>query len=600
MKKVNRVLIVLSSILLTSCNISINNSSSSSSNNSNEVSSSQSSSSESSSNLESSSSKQDSSVSFSSTSSQTTSSSSQDTSSSSSLSSVSESSDIKVNVLANSCNRLALEIDKGTISSLSYKLVSESNYIELDSNCISENKATILGLKKGSYDIKIKTLDNKQVSLNDIEVEKQDMSGYATFNKTSIGAYNVDGSLLSNAQVIYVDDSNKNTVALKVGSSTYIGLGNIFKNISKVSFPLDIRIVGAINTNQFKSKEFTPLTDSENPSSSEFEDRFKNTLETTYTNLDGLTNKIFGPSSISYNYGVDMTFSSKTKGSDTDSAFNMMQVKNASNITIEGIFNGTINQWGFNFKECNSIEVRNLTFKDYPEDACSFEGNSKDITSSSNFFLHNNTFLIGKNNWDLTQEQDKHEGDGSSDIKYLSNYTSSYNHFIKCHKTGLVGGGDTQMTQNVTFHHNYYESVSSRLPLGRQANMHIYNCYYKECGTGQDIRANAFVLSEANYFENTKNPQKVTIVEKSDYYPNIKSFNDILTGCGTSQAKLVTSREEKVTNKCKPNGIDLSSFDTDSNLFYYDSTNKVSKVELLHEAKDVPNFVSKYSGNLYL
>ncbi len=596
MKKVNRVLIVLSSILLTSCSISVNSSSSNnSSNNSNEVSSNQVSSSETSSSLESSSNQ----VSISSTSSQTISSSSKETSSSS-LSSASESSDIKVNVLTNSLNRLALEIDKGTISSLSYKLASESNYIELDSNCISENKATILGLKKGSYDIKIKTSDNKQVSLNNIAVEKQDVSGYATFNKTSIGAYNEDGSLLSNAQVIYVSDSNKNTVELKVGSSTYKGLGNILKNISKVNFPLDIRIIGSINTNQFKSKEFTPLTDSEDPSSSEFEDRFKNTLETTYTNLDGLTNKIFGPSSVSYDYGVDMTFSKKTTGSDTDSAFNMMQVKNASNITIEGIFNGTINQWGFNFKECNSIEVRNLTFKDYPEDACSFEGNSKDITSSSNFFLHNNTFLIGKNNWDLTQERDKHEGDGSSDIKYLSNYTSSYNHFIKCHKTGLVGGGDTQMTQNVTFHHNYYENVSSRLPLGRQANMHIYNCYYKGCGTGQDIRANGYVLSEANYFENTKNPQKVTIVEKNDYYPNIKSFNDILTGCGASQAKVVTSREEIVTNKCKPNGVDLSSFDTDSNLFYYDSINKVSKVELLNEAKDVPNFVSKYSGNLYL
>ncbi len=623
MRKINFTLVLLSTLLLTSCNFITNKNSSSSNlddssnmslsfessleNSSSKNTSSNSKTSTSSqdgvSSSPSSSSKEESISSSKSSSSSKASESSSSKSSSSSTSSSSSSTNVDVNisVVNNSSNRLALQIDKGTISSLSYKLSSESSYINLDNECISGTKATILGLKKGNYDVKIKTSENKEVSLNNIAVEKQDMSGYATFNKTTIGAYNIDGSLQANASVIYVNDSNKNNVQLKVGSKTYNGLGNILKNISNITTPLDIRIVGSINTNQFKVKEFTPFVEGEDPSDSQYAERFQNTLETTYTNLDGLTSKIFGPSSSSFDYGIEMTFSKKTSYKDTDSAFNMMSVKNASNLTIEGLFDGTINQWGFNFKECNSIEVRNLTFKDYPEDACSFEGSSKSITSSSNFFLHNNTFLVGKNNWDLTQEQDKHEGDGSSDIKYLSNYTSSYNHFIKCHKTGLVGGGDTQMTQNVTFHHNYYEEVSSRLPLGRQANMHIYNCYYKKCGTGQDIRANAFVFSEANYFENTNYPQKVTKVESNNYYPNIKSYNDILTGCkNASQATVVTSREITVENKCNPNGTDLSSFDTDPSLFYYDSDNKVSKVELLNDAKDVPSFVTNNSGNLYL
>lgn len=525
-----------------------------------------------------------------------------------SSSSSQETGNVNITCLSNSNNRLVLNVDTSLKYTVKYKLSSSSSYIDLDNECIKDNEVIILGLVAGNYDVQVITSDNKISESKNIVVEKQDMSGYATFNKTSIGAYNIDGSLLSTAKVIYVDDSTKNTIKLTVGKNTYTGLGEIFKNAEKITYPLDIRIIGSINTNQFKYKEFTPYENGENPST-DYPERFQNELETTYTNLNGLSNKIFGPSSSDYDYGASMEFSKKTSYKDTDSAFNMMVVKKASNLTVEGLFNGTINQWGFNFKGCNSIEVKNLTFKDYPEDACSFEGDSdaasttsssKDITKYSNFFLHNNTFLIGKNNWDLSQEQDKHEGDGSSDIKYLSNYTSSYNHFIKCHKTGLVGGGDTQMTQNVTFHHNYYEEVTSRLPLGRQANMHIYNCYYKKCGTGQDIRANGYVLSEANYFENTTHPQKVTVVSKNNYYPAIKSYNDKFVSCSnTSQATLVTDRTTKVTNSCKPNGIDLSNFDTDESLFYYDSTNKVSKVELLHSVDQVPDYVSKNSGNLY-
>lgn len=594
MKKIPLVLAFISLLTLSSCSINSNNNSSSGSNSI--VSSSQDSSS----------------IQTSSSPSISSSSSNIDVSSSSNSQTSSSSSrlegEVNITVLDNSSNRLVLNIDTLLSYTVKYKLSSSSSYISLDSQCINDKQAIILGLVAGKYDVQVTTSDNKISYLKNIQVEKQDTSGYATFNKTSIGAYNLDGSLLFDAKVIYVDDTNKNTVKLTVGSKTYTGLGNILASINKINVPLDIRIIGSINTNQFKVKTFTPFEEGEDPSTS-YPERFQNELETTYTNLDGLTNKIFGPSSSDYNYGTTITFSQKTKYTDTDSAFNMMAVRYASNLTVEGLFSGTINQWGFNFYGCNSIEVRNLTFKDYPEDACSFEGasdaastssSSKDITKYSNFFLHNNTFLVGKNNWDLTQEQDKKEGDGSSDIKYLSNYTSSYNHFIKCHKTGLVGGGDTQMTQNVTFHHNYYDQVSSRLPLGRQANMHIYNCYYKKCGTGQDIRANGYVLSEANYFENTNYPQKVTINASKSYYPAIKSYNDKYVSCkNSSQATKVTDRTSTVSNGCKPNGIDLSNFDTDSSLFYYDKTNKVSKVELLHDVDDVPLYVSSHSGNLY-
>ena len=56
-------------------------------------------------------------------------------------------------------------------------------------------------------------------------------------------------------------------------------------------------------------------------------------------------------------------------------------------------------------------------------------------------------------------------------------------------------------------------------------------------------------------------------------------------------------KNEIVENDCSPDGItDYSKFDTDPELFYYDAENKCSDVELMLDAKDVPEFVPKYAG----
>ena len=278
-----------------------------------------------------------------------------------------------------------------------------------------------------------------------------------------------------------------------------------------------------------------------------------------------------------------------------DCAWNMLSIGSASNITLEGVgLDAGLYQWGITWSKCDNIEVKNLTFTDYTEDACSFEAGS--VTANGYYWIHNNTFNRGKNNWDLSYEQDKYAGDGGTDFKKCHNITSSYNVFNNCKKTGLVGGGNSQLTMNVTFHHNFYNQVGSRLPLGRQANMHIYNNYYYKCTTCQDIRANAFVLSEANYFDSCTNPQKVTV---DDTYTGtvIKSYGDYLTNCGDSAATVVTSRTTTLSGACKPDGsTDYTNFDINSSLFYYDSTNQVSDVEILHEASEVPAYVTAFAG----
>ena len=477
---------------------------------------------------------------------------------------------------------------------VTYSLANSSTTTEVDSELLRKSNDTIrcdiLGLAQGSYNITITNNETEATITKEVSVTAHDRSGYAHFNTTSgVGAYNNDGTLKSNALVIYVNDSNKNTVTATINGTTYTGLANILKKQANSSNPLVIRIIGRIgaatwNTITYEGSSLSAASitgadgtalEKATMSESEIIEAGYNTLNTeSATVLNNLTNKVV------------YSMNEKTGIDEFDSYFNMLDISGASNVTVEGVgTDAEIFQWGFTWSKCSSIEVRNLTFTDYPEDACSFQGSNNDnVNTYGNYWVHNNTFNRGKNYWDVTYEQDKPAGDGATDFKFCNSITSSYNKFNNCKKTGLVGGSNSHLTKSVTFHHNFYNEVGSRLPLGRQANMHIYNNYYYNCGTAQDIRANAFVLSEANYFEGCTNPQKVTADD--DYlYPVIKSFGDYLTGCGESQATVVTSRTATLTGLCLPDGsTDYTNFDINSELFYYDSENQKSNVTLLTDA----------------
>ena len=85
-----------------------------------------------------------------------------------------------------------------------------------------------------------------------------------------------------------------------------------------------------------------------------------------------------------------------SKNNEFDSYYNMIDISNANNLTIEGVgTDATINQFGFTFKKSSYIEVRNLTFTNNPEDACSFEGDTKNPTLYGYYFVHHN-FQIKK------------------------------------------------------------------------------------------------------------------------------------------------------------------------------------------------------------
>lgn len=507
-----------------------------------------------------------------------------------------------------------------------YQKSNASTATKIDSQLIREGegaiRADIVGLSKGTYTITVKVSGTDLSESKTVTVTEYDRSGYAHFNATEgVGAYNNDGTLKTNAVVVYVNEENKNTVTAKLGSKTYTGLVSIIQNQKNSNYPLVIRILGTVGAATWNEIEYNgkdPLANSliKDSSGSVLKETLSsvdaivakglNTLNTSqYSALNGLTNKL------------------KYSSSEYDSYWNMCDVSKVENVTIEGIGpNAGIFQWGFTWKNCSYIEVRNLTFEDYTEDACSFEGSQTSATSISQFetghiWVHHNTFNMGVNYWDVCSEQDKHDGDGSTDIKGNIYTTFSYNHYYQCHKTGLVGGGDDVTSASITFHHNYYDDCSSRLPLGRQANMHIYNNYYYSCSTTMDIRANAYVFSEANYFEQSTLP-KVSdgYVKKSTTYYDaaVKSYNDYTVNCTTasgssnyyvnanddgSGSRTALGTYTKVTDRTTTvtsGHIFAPNFDTSTSLFYYDSTNKKSDVTVMTEAASVKDFVKANAG----
>ncbi len=119
-------------------------------------------------------------------------------------------------------------------------------------------RADIVGLAEGSYTIKVEAFDSSDASVSsetaDVVVESHDRTGF-TFSPSSklshsddplqSGAYNGDGTLKSNANVIYI------TKASDIDTVTYegfTGLSTILQNRSKQSSaPLAVRIIGKID-----------------------------------------------------------------------------------------------------------------------------------------------------------------------------------------------------------------------------------------------------------------------------------------------------------------------------------------------------------------
>ena len=515
---------------------------------------------------------------------------------------------------------------------------ADSSYKAIDGQLIRVSggkvRADVLGLAAGDYTLRVTA--GSKCTEKDVTVTAYDRSGYAHFGADeSVGAYNGDGTPKSGAYIVYVSEETKNSVVAPWNSKIK-GLVPLLDDLRNAKKPVIVRILGTVGAATWSAKNWAELkvkydeaeaagggkikndasivgingkalpTSSDSLTQAALISGGYNQLDTSvYTELNGLSSKI--------------SYKSSSSGSGFDSCWNNCEIADASNVTLEGVgTDAQIVQWGLTWKKCSSIEVRNITFDDYTEDACSFEGSTSsefsgltvDKFNSNRIWVHHNTFNEGINYWDVCAEQDKREGDGATDFKRCSYVTISYNHYYNNHKTGLIGSDDNVFTANVTFHHNFYDRCSSRLPLARQANMHMYNnYYYKSTGTNMSIRSGGYAYIEYCYFENAKNPVQTQLGTKSVEIngESVKLDGFVkLFGCKFVENELeskyrldvnkynitlATTRAQAVAN----DNIYYENFDTDSSGFYY-KNGKSDVTDLITDVERIPELIRKCAG----
>jgi pectate lyase len=184
----------------------------------------------------------------------------------------------------------------------------------------------------------------------------------------------------------------------------------------------------------------------------------------------------------------------------------IVEVKNKSDVTIEGA-NGSGANFGLSVKGgATNIIIRNMTIGLLPGsiDAIGIEGQSGKFPGYI-WVDHNTLFSSLK---ECSGAGDL-EFDGLVDNKAGAHHlTYSYNYIHDHHKVGLIGSSDSDSSDRyITFHHNFYENVGSRLPLQRGGYTHLYNNLYSAIITsGANIRMGGYSLIEGNYFENSQNP----------------------------------------------------------------------------------------------
>ena len=459
---------------------------------------------------------------------------------------------------------------EGYVAYVKEASASDDAYEKLDDTLIRQYadycRADALGLKEGSYVMKVTAVlkDGKTVSesTSSLEVEKYDRSGFAFSEnskfQTGSGAYNDDGTLKKDAQVIYVTPETAKTCTAVVNGKEVTGFQSILDAKqsagTKDTSPLDFRIVGCVTADDV--------------------DHFSSSAE-----------------------GIQL------KGK---SAYTEM------NITIEGVGeDAAVHGFGFLVRNSGNVEFRNFAVMAFMDDGVSLD------TKNCNIWVHNMDIFYGSTGGD----SDQAKGDGSVDIKGAStNVTVSYVHFWDSGKCSLCGMSDSAEFL-VTYHHNWFDHSDSRHPRIRVASVHIYNNYFDgnaKYGVGTTKGSSAFV--EANYYRNCKNPM-MSSMQGTDALGQgtfsgenggmIKAYNNITVGAssliyansdaGTAKADavsfdayLASSREETVPSSYKTvaGATTYNNFDTSS---AYDLGVAEQDID---DPQDVPSIVTKYAGRM--
>lgn len=171
-----------------------------------------------------------------------------------------------------------------------------------------------------------------------------------------------------------------------------------------------------------------------------------------------------------------------------------------------------------------NIIIRNLAMRLVPQshgsgDIISLDGRNGPIRNV--WIDHNELYnsLVAPGCTTETCHKDYHDelvsGRGN-----VGNVTISYNYLHDSWKTSLWGSSDSdEANRTVTFHHNYWADVNSRLPLYRYGELHVFNNYYVDVtGSGINVRQYAEARIDGNVFERVHNPIVSQFSEELGYW----------------------------------------------------------------------------------
>ena len=425
-----------------------------------------------------------------------------------------------------------------------YRLASASDsaYTKIDNSLIrkysSKYRADVLGLAAGNYVIKIVPIVNGseaaslQAVTGTLLVNAHTREGFAFSSQspmgTGSGGYNNNGTVPSNANIVYVTASTVNTITLGVITSSKgtvtacTGLVDILAKRQKGydKTPLIIRLIG-----QIKASDITGLNSS-----------------------------------------------------------GYIQVKGCYNVTLEGVGeDATVYQWGILVRSAHNVEVRNLGIMLFPDDAISLD------TDNQNIWIHNNDIFYGAPGSDADQVKGDGSCDVKSFSNYI---TVSYNHFYDSGKVSLCGMSDTENFYVTYHHNwfDHSDSRHPRIRVGTVHIYNNYFDGNSKYGVGNTNGGSAFV--EANYFRNCKYPMLISMQGTDIYGGStgtfssepggiIKAYNNTIEGATRLvyanqdatqfDAYLATARTETVPSTYKTvSGSNVyNNFDTSSTMYSY-------------------------------
>jgi len=209
------------------------------------------------------------------------------------------------------------------------------------------------------------------------------------------------------------------------------------------------------------------------------------------------------------------------------------QIDIGSNTTVLGVGSASgFTGGGLRLKKVTNVVVRNLNISKpvAPADGIT-------VQASTKVWIDHNAFSS-----DLDHGKDYY--DGLLDISHASDYvTVSWNTFKNHYKGSLVGHSDNNASEDtghlrVTYHHNWFDQVNSRIPSLRFGTGHFYDNYVVGAETAVHSRMGAQMFVQNNVFRDTEVAVTTNRDSDVDGYANL-SGND-LGGAATEISQVGT------------------------------------------------------------